>query len=118
MNTTLKKAVIRSLAGATGVEGLEDNKVVLATSMGLICGRPASEVLLGEESATSQEDVIYAALLKSAKTSFGSGDVVGNDGYLLLTDVTIKSPSGANFNVGNMVVFYDQIIGVSIGNIS
>ena len=116
-NMTLKKTVIRTFADVSSqIRG----NLLLGTPFGLISGRlsitslPMPEVISGK--ATVEEAAsVTAALLATAKSNYGDAPVNGNDGYLALVDVVIKSSSGTTFNIGSMVVFYDQIIGISLG---
>lgn len=43
-------------------------------------------------------------------------DIEGNDGYMLLSDVTVIN-GNTRTNFEHMIVFYDQIIGVTLGTI-
>ena len=57
--------------------------------------------------------------LKNITSTDSEPVIVGNDGYIILKDVKIRSTSSNTItHMPFMVVFYDQIIGVSIGNIN
>ena len=117
---SLKKSVILAFSE---VSTQIKNSLILMTPMGLICGKVSDAEIQTEEElnkihgrATIEEGAsIIATLLSSVRRNYGDAPVIGNDGYLALTDVTVKGPHGAVFNVGNMVVFYDQIIGITFG---
>lgn len=108
---TLKKQVIRTLAHATNSDILKTNSVILTTAAGIISGTLATE---------SDEDIktrFYSQLLDEVIDSYGPEKIVGNDGCLHLTAATIITGGNNRVNVGNILVFYDQIIGISIGSL-
>ena len=109
---TMKKSVIQAFSSAPLLDGLENNNVILVTALGLISGK-----MLTEENLDNPGK-IYDSILRAASKSFGDDEVSGNDGYLALTEATIKTVNGRNIDLGNVVIFYDQSIGVSLGNIS
>lgn len=117
---SLKKSVVLAFSE---VSTQIKNSLILMTPMGLICGKVSDAEIPTEEElnkihdrATVEEGAsVIAAILASARLNYGEIPVVGNDGYLALTDVTVKVPRGDTFNMGNLVVFYDQIIGITFG---
>ena len=120
MSESLKKKVILSFASSLSADGLEKNHIILTTSAGLISGKPLPpETDFDETRQDGQQmsvDEIYTMLLKIAGEHF-EGNVEGNDGYMLLTDATIRNQN-TTYNLGTIVVFYDQIIGVSLGSLN
>lgn len=103
------------------IKELENNNLILTTPAGIICGKLISEEEV--QDGTSIQSA-FAKLCVSVKedyfkeTSSEKTDVSDNDGYIFLKDVKIKSTStNMVTNVPFMIVFYDQIIGVSIGSI-
>lgn len=116
---SLKKSLIVAMSSIPSFEGLENNELILTTAAGNICGKLISDDQLDSETDLSGVianicgEISKKYLDNLSSTEFG---VDGNDGYLFLTDVSIKSCS-SNFitHLPFMVVFYDQIIGVSIG---
>lgn len=119
MSASLKKNVIVSFASSLSTAGLEKNNIILTTSAGLISGRPLPPETdfdkAGQDDRPMSADEIYAMLLRIADENF-DGDVEGNDGYLMLTDAKIRNQN-TTYNLGSVVVFYDQIIGVSLGSL-
>ena len=118
---SMKKSVILVFSEAsTQIK----NSLILMTPMGLICGKVSAAEIPTEEElnkihgcATTEESAsVIATLLSAARHNYGDDPIIGNDGYLALTDVTVKGSGGATFNVGNLVVFYDQIIGITLGS--
>lgn len=118
---SMKKSVILTFAD---ISAQVENNLILMTPFGLICGKVSDAEVPTEEDlnkisglATVEEGAaVTATILNAARHNYGESPVVGTDGYLALTDVTVKSPSGKNFKIGNLVVFYDQIIGITLGN--
>ena len=110
---TLKKTIIRGLAVATGLEALRNNKLVLVTPIGVISGYLCDEDNLGQD-ATGE--VLLSTITEKLTTDFGEDNIEGNDGYLLLSDVKVQTGANMTYNLPNLIVFYDQIIGVTLGN--
>ena len=117
---SMKKNVIMTFSDvSTDIK----SSLILMTPMVMICGKVYEAKIPTEEElnkihgrATVEEGAsVIAAILASARLNYGEIPVVGNDGYLALTDVTVKVPRGDTFNMGNLVVFYDQIIGITLG---
>lgn len=123
---SLKKVVVVGLATAVSDETLNSNNLVLITASGTIIGKPVpdSEVeeLKKNFSTLSHAEsglVTVQTLVKSVVKAYKEDFLVqppfdGNDGYILLKDVTIQN-SGINTTLPVMAVFFDQIIGASIG---
>lgn len=121
-HASLKKSMIIAMASIPEVEGFETNNLILTTPAGLICGKLISE---DETTDSNKMNNLMAKVcnnftekyLKDISDSDSEPIIEGNDGYLFLQDVTIRSTSSnATSNLPFMIVFYDQIIGVSIGN--
>ena len=110
MGDTLKKQIIRTIALATKCDGLKRNRIIVVTSSGIISGK-----ILGEDDV-APEKLFFAELLGEVTDQYGADNVDGNDGYLHLTDARIRLGNGADVNIGNIVIFYDQIAGISIGD--
>ena len=110
---TLKKQIILGLATATDLEVLKNNKLFLVTPIGIISGRPCDE-------NNTAENVDGASFLSSLTEKlvedFDSENIEGNDGFLTLTDVTVQMAGNFTYSLPHLVVFYDQIIGVTLGN--
>ena len=106
------------------VEGLEKNDLILTTSAGIISGKLPSEQEIDDEK--SLYGVLYKICnntkeeyLKNISSTDSEPVIVGNDGYIILKDVKIRSTSSNTItHMPFMVVFYDQIIGVTVGNIN
>lgn len=113
-NATLKKLIITAMSSAPEIEGLEDNDLILTTSAGIIFGK-----LISDEEANNDPFAIVCGKIAEdyQKENFSSDSCLpGNDGYLYLKDVKIKSTSSnLTTRLPLLIVFFDQIIGVSIG---
>lgn len=123
-HSSLKKSLIIAMSCIPKVEGLEENNLILTTSAGIISGKVPSEQEIDDEN--SLYGVLYKICdntkeeyLKNISSTDSEPVIVGNDGYIILKDVKIRSTSSNTITHMNfMVVFYDQIIGVTIGNIN
>lgn len=123
-HSSLKKSLIIAMSCIPKVEGLEENNLILTTSAGIISGKVPSEQEINDENSLC--GVLYEICdntkeeyLKNISSTDSEPVIVGNDGYIILKDVKIRSTSSDTITHMNfMVVFYDQIIGVTIGNIN
>ena len=117
---SLKKEIIKNFIFLPDLDALKNNKIVLATALGLVSGRlPSDEEVENKESLNAALVKICSDTANEYKSNLSlseTDNLPDNDGYIYLVDVEIKS-SNAVFKTPFMVVFYDQIIGVSIGNI-
>ena len=120
---SFKKELIQKYSFLTTTEGMETNKVILVTAIGIIQG---TFMLLPDESETTNtitNDLLMAKLTERFVDDYRSENKIaedeplpGNDGGICLKDVCIKS-ANTTFNLPFLFVFYDQIIAVTIGNI-
>lgn len=111
---SLKKSVISNLWAMTISEGIDQNEVILLTASGIISGKVLS--------ISDQEDAL-AQLVKPiadgyfVETATSSEDLSATDGFILLKDVTLVQNS-IKTTFPNLVVFFDQIIGITLGKIN
>lgn len=120
---SFKKELIQKYSFLTTAEGMETNKVILVTAIGIIQG---TFLQLPDESETSNtitNDLLMAKLTERFAEDYRSDNKIaedeplpGNDGGFCLKDVCIKS-ANATFNLPFLFIFYDQIIAATIGNI-
>lgn len=109
-----KKAIIRSLACVSLTESGRDEDVILLTAAGLLSGHVPKE---------GSDPMDYAELLHKLSEQYKKDQAIdpdarlpGDDGYFVLSDARLIN--GANtLSLGNFVVFYDQIIGITYGKI-
>ena len=109
MMDSLKKMIIRTLAVAPQTDMFANNQVVLTTAAGVIAGK------IVEENSEKQGDLIFSTMLETIKEKY-EADIEGNDGYMLLSDVTVIN-GNTRTSFEHMIVFYDQIIGMTLGTI-
>mgnify|MGYP004462421655 CR=1 FL=1 len=113
--STLKKDLILKFSCMPTLPELANNHLLLVTATGVISG----DIITDSESDTALS--ILAKVSKSIaddyKNDEGTTDSLdGNDGFIALKNVTIKS-SNCITTLDFLNVFFDQIIGVSIGKI-
>ncbi len=114
MATSLKSCLIDSYKTITHVDkfDLNQNNLILLTSIGTIYGK---EFKFDE---TNVENAVINEINKFAKKEYfnENKDIQGNDEYIALEDVLIVTPRGDQVKFKYLNVFYDQIIGVTVGN--
>ena len=115
--TSLKKDTILAYSTLPSIEGLENNKLTLVTAAGIIIGTP----VLDSPDADANVELLKKANKTIAEKYRQDNNIDtykpldGNDGLLMLKDVTlIDGQTRNNFNFLN--IFFDQIIAVTIGN--
>lgn len=113
---SLKKELITCFGVSTTMDSLKNNRLVLLTSVGVIIG-----TFVSHDDETNSEPVKFldqisvdiACNYKQQNNIDSKTPLDGNDGFLSLKDVQIKSGNNTlNFNFIN--IFFDQIIGVTI----
>ncbi len=126
---SLKKSVVLSLYSLPGINtsGLPEDgaidfaglQLVIITSGCMITGKP----LLDDYEPSSSEAmlVLIEASLKAAKkehqdTFKYNGQLSGNDGGILLRDVTIRYALDYVVTMPALFVFFDQILAITVGD--
>lgn len=116
MTKSLKSYMIDSYAKLIQVEELEvDNtNLILLTSLGAIQGTH----LNADES--SKENTLLKKVNDIAENEYfnDNSDVQGNDEYVALENVLLITPNGDKVKFLHLNVFYDQVIGVTVGNLN
>ena len=118
---SFKKDLIQYYSILTNSEKLGDNKLILVTAAGIICGT-LIQFNEFESNDTKDAELIAYITHQHAKEYCSkhrlSSDVPlqGCDGGVGLKDVTIKSANDT-FSFPFLFIFYDQIIAATIGNI-
>lgn len=123
--SSLKDTLILGMATAPTIEAFQNNSLVLLTAAGTISGTMIENEDPKNIADTDPNAVSAFALgtiVKGCKKAFNKqeeveSEVIGNDGYLILKDVTVTNFSGVTTKMGALVVFFDQIIGVTLGTI-
>lgn len=117
--SSIKDEIIKAFATAANEEALQDAKVILMTSTGLIYGKMVmDDVELPQTEHQKNVSAFYYGLLDAVHNKVSSGQINDCKSYIYLTDASIKLSLGSPIEIGNIVVFCDQIVGVSIGTIN
>lgn len=117
---SIKKRVIQLCSTLPEEEPLKNNKIVLLTSSSFIEGTLFSISPDSTEQVSKAYEIAYAAgrgILEGIK-SFDFKPSSGDDGYIALKDVRVRHFSTLNIiqPMPFLIVFYDQIVGVTLGN--
>ena len=112
--TTLKKDLIKQFSAMTTFETMKDSRLVLITSAGMIIGTavPAEEADPAVSSMSRVTTELVRGYYKENRLPMDA-QLDGDDGFFTLKNVTIES-ANTTANVPFMVVFFDQVIGVTI----
>lgn len=114
---SLKKFMIRNYEKLPGTKEFPYHKLILVTAAGMICGMPVNE----DEDAENEEiGTLFEQNHRLYHDYRVQNDIPahqtlpGNDGYIMLKDVSIMSNNQIT-RLNSMVVFCDEIIGVTVG---
>ena len=110
---SFKKEMITAYAYSPEISILDKNNVVLLTPAGIITGKlinPDVKDDMKVEIFTNINNGIINRFTKDGRA------VSGNDGFISLKDAVLLN-CGHSVNIGCINVFFDQIIGVTIGNV-
>lgn len=118
MKPTLKKEIITNFAVSTNLEELKDSSIVLLTAAGTIIGKIAN--IKTDENGEPTE--VIPAIINTVVKDFSEKSSVeeslpGNDGYILLENAKVLHNNGSTTNIAHLTVFFDHIIGVTIGSL-
>ncbi len=122
---SLKKSVILGMANATTVDMFKENSVILLTAAGMISGKLIEKSDLESFDQTDKSALstfTVATIAQKSKEEFDKQsdselNVTGNDGYIILKDVHVTNVSGQTMFFSALTVFFDQIIGVTLGSV-
>ena len=109
---TLKQWIVLNISMSTRLEELNGNKVVIVTSAGVFTGN------LLRENSDSDGSKLFSGLLDGIECNseeLVDIEQVPNDGYVALEDATLDT-NGTKYNFGNIIIFHDQIVGITLGN--
>ncbi len=126
---SLKKQIINEVYAFMATEALKGNYLILITAAGTILGKPVFDTeaqyedlengRLNDKNAVALIFEMIDESKKQYKKYIPDGSLLpGNDGYIMLKEVTVRANDGVRLNFPTMIVFYDQIIGVTFGNAS
>ena len=115
---SLKKDIIINLSRVPFLQGMDNNNVIIMTSAGTYSGK-----LISNEDDDSEIALPFANALSELADRYRQDNHIdkntlldGNDGYLILKDVQLRT-NGPIINMPFVVLFFDQIVGISIGNV-
>lgn len=114
---SLKKTIIKYFANIPNIEDLKNNNLILFTTSGIISGK----LLL--ESTENSNNKVFSDIVEDVINTYRSDNSLDelkplndNDGFLMMENVVIFE-SNRSINMPFMIVFFDQITGISIGNL-
>jgi len=109
MKPSIKKMIVQELAKSVASDELKQNELVIITPYGVITGKNATDDLKDPISG------IFTDVSLKVLNEINKCEISPSDGFILLESAHIKG-NGRPIHIGNVFVFYDQIIGISIGN--
>ena len=114
---SLKKDIILKLSMIPLLQGMENNNIIVMTSAGTYSGK-----VISNEDDASELAFPFANVISKLADQYRQDNHIdkntlldGNDGFLVLKDVQLRT-NGAIINMPFVVLFFDQIVGISIGN--
>lgn len=116
MTKSLKTYLIDSYCNLIQLDkfDLDHNNLVLITSLGTIYGK-----IFKLDKSNAEKTVINQVNEVAEKRYFKDNkEISGNDEYICLEDVLLVTPKGDKVKFTHLNVFYDQVIGVTVGNYS
>lgn len=110
---SLKKLICKAMAVSTTIEGLDKNDVIFLTPIGMVMGKPVSKDEV-------KKNVIFRVANDIEVDYRDTNNLKGtalpnNDGYICLENVTVRNLN-STYGLNSLILFYDQIIGVSLGS--
>lgn len=110
---SIKKYLIANASSLASLGYQEGATLNLITASGIISGLPL----------TNEDDFFFGYVREVVKNYKDDNNLPtdyipeGNDGFILLKDATVRS-GDLTFTTGSIAVFFDQIIGVTVGEIT
>jgi len=116
---SLKKHIVRYLSVAPEIPELAGKEIVILTPMGIIIGMlpPADIDSQVNYDGTKLLCEIAAQLNESYKSEYDiTLPLEGDEGYIILTHARCLTNNSVT-NIESVLIFYDQIIGITFGNV-
>lgn len=114
----IKNEIIKAFATAANEKELDGVDLILYTSSGIIYGKMAMDnVHIPQSEHQKNVSSFYIGVLDAVHNKLGDGQLNDCESYIYLTNATIKPSIGTPMEIGNIVIFCDQIVGVSIGTV-
>lgn len=111
---SLKKTIVNEFATAIFSDPHKRHELVLFTACGTISGYPEP---MPDGFTTDKLNIFSNSYTQEYRKKYEITDVVpDNDGYVLLSKAKIKSESGV-VEYPSIIVFFDQIIGMTLSEI-
>jgi hypothetical protein len=115
---SLKKSIIFDLYSVLDTLKPEGSKIVLLTAAGVVTADPVNP----DEINTEKPDGSLITAVKHLSDNYRKlykqeSPAPGNDGYIVLRNARLRS-LGQDTSFDVLIVFFDQIIGVTIGGFS
>lgn len=114
---SMKKDLIRKIAHYTvNEDNIRNDNIILMTASGIVKGIPVKYM---DEMDDSNEK-FFAKIVQDTtdmyneKRNSEENPISENDGYIMLRDVIMDNGAGT-YNIPIAVIFYDQILGISLG---
>lgn len=114
MAKSLKTCLIDSYSNLIQLDkfDLDHNNLVLITSLGTIYGK----IFKFDESNTEKTVINQVNKISEERYFKDNKEISGNDEYICLENVLLVTPRGDKVKFTHLNVFYDQVIGVTVGN--
>lgn len=114
---SLKKHLVLSLAALPSIEGWEQNQIIIFTSSGRITGTPViPEKSNGQTQYLTNLVAEFSKQYREENSLPPDSPLDNNDGAIVLSNVTVSN-GGPEVHLNFLVVFYDQIVAITIGNL-
>ena len=114
--TTLKKEIIVAALAATNSDILGDNKIIVSTAAGIFIGDLISEECTPVDSNSVSSHALVKVFNDISCEYKEKHSLDNSDGYFCLENVQLLNGSNRT-SFPFVVLFFDQVIGISIGNI-
>lgn len=108
----LKKFIIQGLTTSTTLGDLAGCTFSIMTAFGLITGKLAKNDDQSKLLVTKMCETLCSFYKKDYRTADNGLGV--NDGYICLEDVEVLRDANTKLTFGELTVFYDQIIAITI----
>lgn len=119
---SFKKYVIKMFSAMPCSEAFLQNEVCLVTALGIITGRfSLKHIPESESSGSLSEKTFHTQMFDEIFLNYCENyniepsSLSGNDGAIVLNDVKILN-NGVIAEMNELVVFFDQIIAISLGS--
>jgi len=100
------------------MDELKSNQLVVLTGAGVISGNPVEKGTIDETSPKTFVSALTQMTFEQYKSDYSiDSSLPGNDGFFALKDAVLRTGSNTTYNIGEVIIFFDEIIGVSIGTL-